>query len=56
MDEFMLANLTFNRSGMGGGMANSGEVGSVAKQKRNLTMRWKLALIPHIGGGVTGIN
>jgi hypothetical protein len=42
MDEIMLSNLTFRRSGMGGGMGFWGGGGSVAKQEGNFIMRRQL--------------
>ena len=49
MDEFMLGNLTFCRSGMGRGLGFWGEVGSVATQVRFLIIRWESAPIRQIG-------
>ena len=49
MDEFMLANLTFCRPGMGGGMGFGGGGGSGATQERNLIMCWKVSPVCQIG-------
>ena len=42
MDEIMLSNLTFCRSGMGGGLGFGGGVGIEAKHEGNLIMRRQL--------------
>ena len=56
MDEIILSNLTFCRSGMGEGMGFGGEVGSEATQERILIMRRILAPIRQIGWVGAGLE